>query len=61
MASDDSIYLHEYSDYFKDFQKFVAALNYEDDLLPSNLKCRTGVEEVIGECVDWTLRYLRMT
>lgn len=54
-------YLEEYAEYFKDFQEFVAKLNYEDDLLPSNLKCRTGQEELVGECVEWTLRYLRLT
>ncbi len=54
-------FLEEYAEYFKNFQEFVAKLNYEDDLLPSNLKCRTGQEELVGECVEWTLRYLRLT
>ena len=61
MASDGRNYLNEYAEYFRNLQEFVSNLNYEDDLVPSNLKCRTGQEEFVGECVDWTLRYLRLT
>ncbi|KAJ1531983.1 hypothetical protein ONE63_000619 [Megalurothrips usitatus] len=61
MASDGCGYLEEYAEFFKNFQEFVAKLNYDDDILPSNLKYKSGQEELIGECLEWTLRYLRLT